>query len=94
VQTIAAFGSLAKSGLAVGIVVLIGVCAFTPFVKILAIAAVYKLMSAIIQPLGEKAVTECIDEIGNVISLFLGIIAMLVIVSMGTVLIFVSLNGG
>lgn len=48
----------------VGVVIILLLCAF-PAVKILALAFVYNLSAAVLQPLGSSPITKCLDTIGK-----------------------------
>lgn len=93
-QTVAVFGSLIKSGIGLAVAILIIVCVFTPFMKILAIVFACKAVATITQPMGERGISECIDTAGNIISMMLGVIIMMIVIFLSMVFIFVSLSGG
>ncbi|MDD4583712.1 MAG: stage III sporulation protein AE [Eubacteriales bacterium] len=64
-----------------------------PLIKLLAIALVYKITAALVEPIGNKVISDCLNELGNtVITLgvivFLGallfIIFLSILISLGT----------
>lgn len=48
----------------VGVIIILFLCAF-PALKILTLALIYKVTAAIMQPLGETPIVECLDAIGK-----------------------------
>jgi stage III sporulation protein AE len=61
---------------AAGAAVMIGIIAIclVPILKISAIILMYKLVCAVVEPLSEKRITNCINEVANSIALVLGIV--------------------
>ncbi len=61
----------------VGIVALLGIVAIciVPLLKILAIVALYKLACALIEPVAEKRITDCINGVAESLTYILGIVA-------------------
>ncbi|NLP29731.1 MAG: stage III sporulation protein AE, partial [Clostridiales bacterium] len=64
-----------------------------PLIKLLAIALVYKVTAALVEPIGNKIISDCLNELGNTVIIlavivFLGallfIIFVSVIISIGT----------
>ncbi|UOQ85978.1 stage III sporulation protein AE [Gracilibacillus salinarum] len=56
---------LIKNGIGIiGVVILIGIVLF-PAIKIFAISLMYKIATAVLQPLGDGPVIECLDVIGK-----------------------------
>jgi stage III sporulation protein AE len=75
-----------------GLIVLISIIA-VPLIKLLAIALVYKVTAALVEPIGNKIISDCLNELGNTVIIlavivFLGallfIIFVSVIISIGT----------
>lgn len=62
----------------VGMIVILATVAF-PIVKILALVMMYKLVSAVIQPIGDPMIVDCVNNLGNTL--------MLVFISVTTVAI-------
>jgi stage III sporulation protein AE len=48
----------------VGVIIILFLCAF-PALKILTLALIYKVTAAIMQPLGDTPIVECLDAIGK-----------------------------
>jgi stage III sporulation protein AE len=61
---------------AAGIAVMIGivVICLVPLIKIFALIALYKMTCAIIEPIAEKRITNCINDIANSLTFLLGIV--------------------
>lgn len=62
---------------AAGIAVMIGIIAICllPLLKIFALIVLYKLTCVIIEPISEKRITNCINEVANSMTFILGIAA-------------------
>jgi len=62
---------------AAGIAVMIGVIAIclVPILKILALIALYKMTAVLIEPISEKRITGCINDIADSLTFVLGIVA-------------------
>ena len=54
----------------VGLIVAISICLY-PILKILSLMAVYKLSSALLEPISDKRVVNCLNEIGSVLVILL-----------------------
>lgn len=65
---------------AAGIAVMLGIITIciVPLLKILAIIVLYKLTCAIVEPISEKRITNCINEVANSMIFILGIAASVV----------------
>jgi len=90
VQSVAYWVSAAKSGVLVAIVVAILLAGLVPVIKLLAMVLVYKSTAALIQPLCEDKITECIDAIGSFAALLLGFTVMVMIMFLFAVMILLS----
>ncbi|WP_125152255.1 stage III sporulation protein AE [Clostridium rectalis] len=65
ISTVAGYSLLLKNALSsVGLIVLIGIVIF-PVIKILIIALLYKLTAALIEPIGDKKLVNCIASAGD-----------------------------
>jgi len=54
----------------VGLMVSISICLY-PILKILSLMAIYKLSSALLEPISDKRVVNCLNEIGSVLVILL-----------------------
>lgn len=60
----------------VGLIVTIGICLF-PTLKIISLMAVYKLCSALLEPISDKRIVTCLDGIGGIlIILFITVVGI------------------
>lgn len=74
VDTIIGCSLLVKNGLGVaGLIILIIICIY-PIMKIFTIIVVYKLASALLEPVSDERIAKCLSDIGDTISLILLII--------------------
>lgn len=85
-QTILSAGVLLKNAIGVaGLIVLISIVA-VPFMKLLVVTAIYKIGSAVLQPISDKRFIECISASGKSAALLLQTIFV------GTVLFLLSIT--
>ena len=85
-QTILGAGVLLKNAIGVaGLIVLISIVA-VPFLKLLVVTAIYKIGSAVLQPISDKRFIECISASGKSAALLLQTIFV------GTVLFLLSIT--
>jgi stage III sporulation protein AE len=64
-ETVVGASLLVKNAVGItGVVILILLCAF-PAVKILVLALIFKVSAAILQPMGNSPITECLQTIGK-----------------------------
>lgn len=63
---------------AAGILVLIGIIiiCLIPIIKIAAVAILYKIACALMEPLSEKRITDCISDVANSMLLIMGSVAV------------------
>jgi len=83
-DTVILWGSAAKSGVLIALVITIAVACALPIIKILAMFLIYRLTGAVIQPICDKRIADCITSIGDFCSLLLNagiIVAVMFIVS-------------
>jgi len=64
-DTVVTASMLVKNAIGIaGVVILLLLCAF-PAVKILTLALIYRVSAAVMQPLGDSPITECLETIGK-----------------------------
>lgn len=86
--------TIIKNGIGIfGLLLLITIMAF-PLIKILAIAFVYKISAILIEPIGDKTTSDCVNDVGNTVitmavTLFLTTIMFLIFLS-----IIIGIGGG
>lgn len=76
-----------KSGIGIFGVLAIVTVLSVPIIKLAAIALIYKLTAAAIEPLGDEKVTDCMNEMGNAVM----ILAVLMFLTALMFLIFISM---
>lgn len=77
---------------AAGIVVMLGIIAIciVPILKILALVALYRITCVIVEPICEKRITNCINEMANSLTYVLGIIASVVFMFLISITVIIS----
>lgn len=73
----------------VGMVIIFMLCIF-PLLKILSLVFVYKLAGALIQPMGEGEIVECLNTMGNALLMVFAAVAVVGLMFFFTVLIIVG----
>jgi len=83
-DTVILWGMAAKSGVLVALIITVTAACILPLTKILALFIVYRLTGAIVQPICDKRIAECIESIGDFCSLILSagaIVSIMFVVS-------------
>lgn len=86
--------TIIKNGIGIFGLIIILTLLIIPLIKILAVAVVYKITAIIIEPIGNKTISDCLNEVGNTvitlaIILFLGAMMFLIFLS-----IIIGIGGG
>jgi stage III sporulation protein AE len=69
VGTIAGYSLILKNALStIGLLVLVSMCIF-PLLKIISIIIVYKIAGALIEPISDKRIVNCLNSVGNYLTL-------------------------
>jgi stage III sporulation protein AE len=89
-DTVILWGSAAKSGVLVALVITIAAACTVPLIKILAMFLVYRLTGAIIQPICDKRIVECITSIGDFCGVILSAGAIVVVMFIVSTVIMLS----
>lgn len=93
-QTILGAGVLLKNAIGVaGLIVLITIVA-VPFLKLLVVTAIYKIGSAVLQPISDKRFIECISASGKSAALLLQTIFVGVVLFMISITLVAVTTGG
>lgn len=75
----------------VGLIVAIGICLF-PTLKIISLVATYKLCAALLEPISDKRIVSCLDEVGSIlIILFITVVGVAIMFFM-TIALLVGLG--
>ncbi|HEX3033406.1 MAG TPA: stage III sporulation protein AE [Bacillota bacterium] len=81
---------LLKNGVGIaGVVVIFWLCAL-PALKIVALVAVYKLSAALMQPIGAKAVADCLEHMEKSLAVFFAAVAIVGLMFFFTITIVVG----
>lgn len=92
VGTIASYSLVLKDAVStVGLIALIITCAF-PLIKIISLIFIYKLACAMIEPVSDKRIVECLNEVGN--SLILVFASVLAVAVMFFIMVTIMANTG
>ncbi|MGI6727805.1 MAG: stage III sporulation protein AE [Anaerovoracaceae bacterium] len=68
--------TIIKNGIGIfGLLIIIALIA-VPLIKLLAIALIYKITAALVEPIGNKVISDCLNELGNTV-ITLGVILFL-----------------
>jgi stage III sporulation protein AE len=65
------WGQAAKSGMLVALVIALVIAVSVPILKILAMLIIYKLTAAIVQPISDERIVDCLTSIGKSCALIL-----------------------
>ncbi|MCL2362756.1 MAG: stage III sporulation protein AE [Defluviitaleaceae bacterium] len=63
--TITHFGTAARSGLLVALVIVLIVAMITPLIKLLVLSAMYRLTAGFVQPVADSRLVSCLDTAGK-----------------------------
>lgn len=77
VDTVLGCGVVLKNAVGlIGVIIIIGIC-IVPIIKLAILTISYKLLSALVQPIASKDITNLLEQIGDIFKIFLGIICAL-----------------
>lgn len=86
--------AIIKNGIGIfGLIILLTLL-IIPLVKILAVALVFKITAVIIEPIGNKTISDCVNEVGNTVitlAVILFLVAMMFIIFLSVI---ISIGGG
>ena len=75
-------------------IIIVGIC-IMPIIKLTVLTISYKLLTAIVQPIADKNITDLLDQIGDIFKIFLAILsALAVMLIIGTTLVLKISNTG
>ena len=75
---VAVWAQAARSGVLVALVIIVGVVCFATIMKLVALVFLFKLTAALIAPICDKRLVDCINSVGNFSFLLLGCVATVV----------------
>lgn len=75
-------------------IIIVGIC-IMPIIKLTVLTISYKLLTAIVQPIADKNITDLLDKMGDIFKIFLAILsALAVMLIIGTTLVLKISNTG
>ena len=75
-DTVIHISAAARSGVLVALIIVISAAVSLPLIKLAAFMAIYKVTSALIQPICDERMVKCLDGLGDFISMLLAAGAM------------------
>ena len=95
VDTVLGCGIILKNAIGIiGVIIIVGIC-IMPIIKLAVLTISYKLLTAIVQPIADKNITDLLDQIGDIFKIFLAILsALAVMLIIGTTLVLKISNTG
>jgi stage III sporulation protein AE len=86
--------TIIKNGIGIFGLIIILTLLIMPMVKILAVALVFKVTAVVIEPIGNKTISDCLNEVGNTVitlAIILFLVAMMFIIFLS---IIIGIGGG
>ncbi len=89
-DTIIGYSLLLKNSIGVmGLIIIFMIC-LAPMVKIIALIAIYKLSSAIVEPIAQSRLADCLNHMGNSLVLILATVSSVAIMFFITITVIVG----
>lgn len=79
-----------KNGVSLTIIILIIFMCMIPVIKLISLVFIYKFTAAIIQPICDKRIIECIDTIGGYTAIILGVLFTIIVMFIFSAIIVLS----
>ncbi len=92
VDIVMGWTSLIKNGVVLGAIIFMIILSFFPVIKLAAMIFVYKFVSAIISPLTDKRLVQCIDSVADSCQLLLGVLVGVIFICTVIFLIGISIT--
>jgi stage III sporulation protein AE len=86
--------TIIKNGIGIFGLLIILTLLIVPMIKILAVALVFKLSAVVIEPIGNKTISDCLNEVGNTVitlAIILFLVAMMFIIFLSVI---IGIGGG
>lgn len=86
--------TIIKNGVGIFGLIIILTLLIMPMVKILAVALVFKVTAVVIEPIGNKTISDCLNEVGNTVitlAIILFLVAMMFIIFLSVI---IGIGGG
>ncbi|GKX31922.1 stage III sporulation protein AE [Vallitalea longa] len=89
-DTVLGCAVLIKNGIGIVALIIIIIICLIPIIKILVVSLLYKFASAIIQPISDKRIVNCLSSIGDICFILLGIVVITAFLFIITITIILS----
>ena len=86
--------TIIKNGIGIFGLLIILTLLIVPMIKILAVALVFKISAVVIEPIGNKTISDCLNEVGNTaitLAIILFLVAMMFIIFLSVI---IGIGGG
>lgn len=86
--------TIIKNGIGIFGLIIILTLLIIPMIKILAVALVFKVTAVIIEPIGNKTISDCVNEVGNTVitlAIILFLVAMMFVIFLSVI---IGIGGG
>ncbi len=94
IESFKVFSGVVKTGVGIAFILGIIVLCAIPIIKIIAMIFIYKFTASIIQPVCDKRIVNCIDQMSKYTGVILGIVFMSAVVFIFTSVMVISVSGG
>ncbi len=94
IESFKVFSGVIKTGVGIAFILGIIVLCAIPIIKIIAMIFIYKFTASIIQPVCDKRIVNCIDQMSKYTGVILGIVFMAVVVFIFASIMVISVSGG
>lgn len=92
ISTIASYSLILKDAIStIGLIALVIMCIF-PLIKVASLILIYKVSSALIEPISDKRIVNCLNEVGN--SLTMVFVSVLVVAVMFFIMVTIMASTG
>ena len=88
------FSDVVKTGIGVAFIIGIIILCSIPAIKIIAVILIYKFTASIIQPICDKRIVNCIDDMSKYTGIVLSIIIVTSVVFIFSAIMIISVSGG
>ncbi|MCL2618075.1 MAG: stage III sporulation protein AE [Defluviitaleaceae bacterium] len=75
---VAVWALAARSGVLVALIITVGIVCFATVIKLVALVFIFKLTAALIAPICDKRLVDCVNTVGSFLFLLLGCVATVV----------------
>ncbi len=83
-----------KNGISIfGVILIVSLLAI-PLIKLMAIAVIYKITAIIIEPIGNKQVSGCMNEMGNAVITMAVVLFLAALMFLVFLTIIIGIGGG